>query len=252
MGYAAALRRHTAPRSSVPSEFVQLTSRRVSSNSRHNGGRWSAAGTGKGTQHEMAGSFGRRARVGPGRRLRPPRRCASSTIREAKSPPIAASSDEMRDSGERLVIDGPCLSACTLVHRLHSARPCLRHAARVLGFHAASYYDDARRSLVPTRAGTRLVMRLYPPRNPQLDRPAWRPDARNHYAARPRTCGALSTLPLTRRAHCRRVRLSRCRHSGLSTGAALRRMRAEMTRPCARLSHHARCRGRSCWPAPRL
>ena len=33
----------------------------------------------------------------------------------------------------------------------------------VLGFHAASYYDDARRSLVPTRAGTRLVMRLYPP-----------------------------------------------------------------------------------------
>ena len=32
----------------------------------------------------------------------------------------------------------------------------------VLGFHAASYYDDARRSLVPTRTGTRLVMRLYP------------------------------------------------------------------------------------------
>jgi len=32
----------------------------------------------------------------------------------------------------------------------------------ILGFHAASYYDDARRSLVPTRAGTQLVMRLYP------------------------------------------------------------------------------------------
>ncbi len=32
----------------------------------------------------------------------------------------------------------------------------------MLGFHAASYYDDARRSLVPTRAGTRLVMRMYP------------------------------------------------------------------------------------------
>jgi hypothetical protein len=32
----------------------------------------------------------------------------------------------------------------------------------VLGFHAASYYDDASRSLVPTRAGSRKVMRLYP------------------------------------------------------------------------------------------
>jgi hypothetical protein len=36
-------------------------------------------------------------------------------------------------------------------------------ARAILGFHAASYYDDARRSLVPTRAGTRLVMRIYPP-----------------------------------------------------------------------------------------
>jgi hypothetical protein len=32
----------------------------------------------------------------------------------------------------------------------------------VLGFHAASYYDDASRSLVPTREGSRLVMSLYP------------------------------------------------------------------------------------------
>ena len=32
----------------------------------------------------------------------------------------------------------------------------------MLGFHAASYFDDARQSLVPTRSGTRLVMRLYP------------------------------------------------------------------------------------------
>jgi hypothetical protein len=35
-------------------------------------------------------------------------------------------------------------------------------ARATLGFHAASYYDDATRSLVPTRAGSRLVMRLYP------------------------------------------------------------------------------------------
>jgi hypothetical protein len=57
---------------------------------------------------------------------------------------------EMRASGERIVIDGPCLSACTLL------------TGAVLGFHAASYYNDISRSLVPTRAGTRLVMRLYP------------------------------------------------------------------------------------------
>jgi hypothetical protein len=70
--------------------------------------------------------------------------------------------EAIRDSGERLVIDGPCLSACTLftglVPRDHV---CVTRRA-VLGFHAASYYDDARRSLVPTRAGTQLVLRLYP------------------------------------------------------------------------------------------
>jgi hypothetical protein len=70
---------------------------------------------------------------------------------------------EMRESGERLVIDGPCLSACTLFTAfLPRSQVCVTRRA-ILGFHAASYYDDARQSLVPTRAGTRLVMRLYPP-----------------------------------------------------------------------------------------
>lgn len=70
---------------------------------------------------------------------------------------------QMRVTGERIVIDGPCLSACTLltgiVPRDHV---CVTRRA-VLGFHAASHYNDVSRSLVPTRAGTRLVMRLYPP-----------------------------------------------------------------------------------------
>ncbi len=70
---------------------------------------------------------------------------------------------DMRDSGERLVIDGPCLSACTMFTALIPPdHVCVTRRA-VLGFHAASYYDDARRALVPTRAGTRLVMRMYPP-----------------------------------------------------------------------------------------
>jgi hypothetical protein len=69
----------------------------------------------------------------------------------------------MRDSGQQLVIDGPCLSACTLLTGIIPRnRICVTQRA-VLGFHAASYYDDVSRSLVPTRRGSRLVMRLYPP-----------------------------------------------------------------------------------------
>jgi hypothetical protein len=69
---------------------------------------------------------------------------------------------EVRDSGERVVIDGPCLSACTLLTGIVPRdRVCVTSRA-VLGFHAASYYDDASRALVPTREGSRLVMHLYP------------------------------------------------------------------------------------------
>ena len=71
--------------------------------------------------------------------------------------------ERVRASGENLVIDGPCLSACTLftavIPRNHV---CVTRRA-VLGFHAASYFDDVNREFVPTRSGTRLVMRLYPP-----------------------------------------------------------------------------------------
>lgn len=70
---------------------------------------------------------------------------------------------ELRKTGERLVIDGPCLSACTLFTGIipHDHVCVTRHA--VLGFHAASYFDDARHTLVPTRQGTQVIMRLYPP-----------------------------------------------------------------------------------------
>jgi hypothetical protein len=70
--------------------------------------------------------------------------------------------EAVRASGDHVVIDGPCLSACTLltgiVPRDHV---CVTQRA-VLGFHAASYYDDTSRELVPTRAGSALVMRHYP------------------------------------------------------------------------------------------
>ena len=70
---------------------------------------------------------------------------------------------ELRKAGEHLVIDGPCLSACTLftgiIPRDHV---CVTHRA-VLLFHAASYFDDARQTLVPTPQGTQVLLRLYPP-----------------------------------------------------------------------------------------
>jgi hypothetical protein len=68
----------------------------------------------------------------------------------------------MRASGQHVVIDGPCLSACTLLTGIIPRdHVCVTRRA-VLGFHAASYYDDASRSLVPTQEGSRVVMRLYP------------------------------------------------------------------------------------------
>ena len=69
---------------------------------------------------------------------------------------------EVRVSGERVVIDGPCLSACTLLTGIVPRDHVCVTARAVLGFHAASYYDDASRSLVPTREGSRVVMRYYP------------------------------------------------------------------------------------------
>jgi hypothetical protein len=70
---------------------------------------------------------------------------------------------EIRDSGQRVVIDGPCLSACTLLTGIIPRdRICVTSRA-MLGFHAASYYDDESRQFVPTRSGSRVVMGLYPP-----------------------------------------------------------------------------------------
>src|SRR5580658_784669 len=57
---------------------------------------------------------------------------------------------EMRTAGEHVIIDGPCLSACTLLTGILLRNHVCVTSHAVLGFHAASYYDDASRSLVPT------------------------------------------------------------------------------------------------------
>lgn len=69
---------------------------------------------------------------------------------------------QIRESGQRVMIDGPCLSACTLVTGIVPRdHICVTNRA-VLGFHAASFYDDMTQAYVPTRAGSSRVMRLYP------------------------------------------------------------------------------------------
>jgi hypothetical protein len=70
---------------------------------------------------------------------------------------------QLRQSGERVVVDGPCLSACTLMlGQLPMNQVCATSRA-VFGFHAASYYNDATNSLVPSKEGSALIMQLYAP-----------------------------------------------------------------------------------------
>jgi hypothetical protein len=69
--------------------------------------------------------------------------------------------ERMRDSGERVVIDGPCLSACTLVlSMVPSSRICVTRRA-VLGFHAARSMDRRGRMYAEPEA-TALVLQAYP------------------------------------------------------------------------------------------
>ena len=67
----------------------------------------------------------------------------------------------LRSSGERIVIDGPCLSACTMITGvIPRDRICVTRRAR-LGFHAAWHPGDHGR-IVTSRGGTQLLMDIYP------------------------------------------------------------------------------------------
>src|SRR5450756_2360973 len=69
--------------------------------------------------------------------------------------------ERLRDSGERVVIDGPCLSACTLVLSMVPAnRICVTRKA-ILGFHAARSLDRRGRMYSEPEA-TELVLEAYP------------------------------------------------------------------------------------------
>src|SRR5262245_36075605 len=70
----------------------------------------------------------------------------------------------LRSSGERVIIDGPCLSACTMVLGvIPRERICVTSRAR-LGFHAA-WKPDSNGQQVTSREATQLLMCIYPERS---------------------------------------------------------------------------------------
>ena len=91
---------------------------------------------------------------------------ASAEVRILASPggevgPFLDLFARVRASGERVVIDGPCLSACTLVlSTVPSERICVTRRA-VLGFHAARSMDTRGRMYAEPEASA-AVLRAYP------------------------------------------------------------------------------------------
>jgi hypothetical protein len=91
---------------------------------------------------------------------------AVAEVRILKSPggqvgPFLDLFEEVRQSGERVVIDGPCLSACTLVlSMVPSERICVTRRA-ILGFHAARSIDRRGRTYAEPEA-SQLVLEAYP------------------------------------------------------------------------------------------
>src|SRR6266487_6640844 len=68
----------------------------------------------------------------------------------------------IRDSSERVVIDGSCFSACTLVTAMiPKDRVCITDRA-MLGFHAG-WIDDEEGNRATSVEGTQLLYQMYPP-----------------------------------------------------------------------------------------
>src|SRR6202521_4318435 len=91
---------------------------------------------------------------------------ASATMRITDDPggqigPYLENLASLRSSGEHVVIDGPCLSACTMVLGV-IPRDHLGVTPRArLGFHSAWRPDTAGHPVV-SRDGTELLMTVYP------------------------------------------------------------------------------------------
>src|SRR5262245_64359413 len=68
----------------------------------------------------------------------------------------------IRDAGERVMIDGSCFSACTLVTALIPRdRICITQRA-MLGFHAGWFQNKAGERVI-SATGTGVLLEMYPP-----------------------------------------------------------------------------------------
>ena len=75
--------------------------------------------------------------------------------------PYLENLEVLRGSGQKVVIDGPCLSACTMVLGvIPRERICVTSRAR-LGFHAA-WHPGEDGHPIPSREATALLMSIYP------------------------------------------------------------------------------------------
>src|SRR5262245_15952882 len=68
---------------------------------------------------------------------------------------------QVRDSGEPVVIAGTCVSACTMVLGLVPRDRICATPDAVLGFHAAWMFDDSGKQVV-SATGTQDLMKTYP------------------------------------------------------------------------------------------
>ena len=104
---------------------------------------------------------------------------------------------DVRNSGERVVIDGACLSACTLVLGIVPRnRICVTRRA-MLGFHAA-WMPGANGKPVPSAVGTQALWDLYPQNVRKMDQLARRVVVQDDVPARLRADGDVSAVPLRR------------------------------------------------------
>jgi hypothetical protein len=91
---------------------------------------------------------------------------ASATMRITSDPggkigPYLEKLHSLQESGQSVIIDGPCLSSCTMVlGMIPRDRICVTSRAR-LGFHAAWRPDQAGHQ-ISDQAGTALLMSVYP------------------------------------------------------------------------------------------
>jgi hypothetical protein len=87
----------------------------------------------------------------------------------------------VRQSGEPVIIDGPCLSACTLVlSTIPHNRICVTRRA-VLGFHAARWFEPTSGHTWRAPAGHTRRYRLLSRRGARLDQEAGRSFTEDNY-----------------------------------------------------------------------